>query len=63
MGQLDRYHQVFLDAYDAYLGKLATWSRANGVKLLHLSWYGQDWAELNHGKEVRRRQRLHPDSG
>ncbi len=46
-------HQVFLDAYDAYLGKLATWSRANGVKLLHLSWYGQDWAELNHGKEVR----------
>jgi hypothetical protein len=23
------------------------------VRLLHLAWYGQDWAELNHGKEVR----------
>ncbi len=24
----------------------------NHVHLLHLAWYGQDWAELNHGKEV-----------
>ena len=23
------------------------------MRLLHLAWYGQDWAELNHGKEVR----------
>ncbi len=46
-------HQVFLDAYDTYLTKLVNWSKANDVKLLHLSWYGQDWAELNHGKEVR----------
>ena len=45
--------QVFLDAYDTYVGKLARWSRSNGVRLLHLSWYGQDWAELNHGAEVR----------
>jgi hypothetical protein len=22
------------------------------VRLLHLAWYGQDWAELNHGKEI-----------
>ena len=28
---------------------------AHGVRLLHLAWYGQDWAELNHGKEVRAR--------
>ena len=21
--------------------------------MLHLAWYGQEWAELNHGKEVR----------
>jgi hypothetical protein len=46
-------HQVFLDAYDAYVGKLAAWSRANRVHLLHLSWYGQDWAELNHGAGIR----------
>ena len=31
----------------------STWSEANEVRLLHLSWYGQDWAELNHGAEVR----------
>ena len=46
-------HQVFLDKYAAYAGKLASWSRAHGVRLLHLSWYGKDWAELNNGAEVR----------
>ncbi|HEY1117151.1 MAG TPA: hypothetical protein VGE43_05575 [Acidimicrobiales bacterium] len=45
--------QVFLDEYAAYAGKLAAWSRAHGVRLLHLSWFGLDWAELNHGAEVR----------
>lgn len=45
--------QVFLDAYDAYVGKLADWCRANDVHLLHGSWFALDWAELNHGKEVR----------
>ncbi|MGB0101104.1 MAG: hypothetical protein WBP61_12570 [Nocardioides sp.] len=45
--------QVFLDEYAAYAGKLASWSRSHGVRLLHLSWYGLDWAELNHGVEVR----------
>ncbi|MBM4018568.1 MAG: hypothetical protein FJ288_09620 [Planctomycetes bacterium] len=44
---------VFEEAYDAHVGRLAAWCRANGVRLLHLAWYGQDWAELNHGKEVR----------
>jgi hypothetical protein len=46
-------HQVFLDAYDAYAGKLAAWARTHRVSLLHLSWYGQDWAELNHGAALR----------
>lgn len=46
-------HQVWLTEYNKYVGKLAAWSRANDVKLLHLSWYGQDWAELNLGAEVR----------
>jgi hypothetical protein len=44
---------VFEQAWGAYAAKLATWSRAHDVNLLHLSWYGQDWAELNHGAEVR----------
>jgi len=44
---------VFEQAYDEFVGRLAAWSRANGVSLLHLPWYGQDWAELNLGPEVR----------
>lgn len=51
-------HNVFLREYRAYAGKLADWCRANGVTLLHFSWWGQDWAELNHGKEVRGDQGL-----
>lgn len=46
-------HTVFLAAYQTYARKLADWARANSVSLLHLSWWGQDWAELNHGKELR----------
>lgn len=45
----------FEAAYRDLVERLAGWSRANDVRLLHLSWYGQDWAELNHGKEVRAR--------
>jgi chitodextrinase len=48
-----RPNDVFERNWDEYVGRLATWSRANGVKLLHLAWYGQDWAELNNGVEVR----------
>lgn len=44
---------VFEQAWDEYVGRLAGWSRAHGVHLLHLAWYGQDWAELNNGVEVR----------
>jgi hypothetical protein len=44
---------VFETAWAEYVARLAAWSRAHGVRLLHLAWYGQDWAELNHGKEVR----------
>lgn len=46
-------NDVFLREYAAYARKLAAWSRAHDVHLLHLSWYGLDWAELNHGAEVR----------
>lgn len=44
---------VFEGAYDEFVGRLADWSLANDVHLLHLAWYGQDWAELNNGAEVR----------
>lgn len=44
---------VFEAAYDEFVGRLAGWARAHGVALLHLPWYGQDWAELNLGPEVR----------
>lgn len=48
-----RPNTIFEREYDAFVGRLAAWARDNGVSLLHLAWYGQDWAELNHGKEVR----------
>ena len=44
---------VFEKDYRHHVERLAAWCRARGVRLLHLAWYGQDWAELNHGKEVR----------
>ena len=46
---------VFEKEYDAFVARLAAWCRAHDARLLHLAWYGQDWAELNHGKEVRSR--------
>jgi hypothetical protein len=45
---------TFFEAeYKKLVERLAAWSRKNGSPLLHLAWYGQDWAELNHGQEVR----------
>jgi hypothetical protein len=44
---------AFETEYDAFVARLAAWCRGHGVRLLHLAWYGQEWAELNHGKEVR----------
>jgi len=44
---------VFEVHYRTLVGELLDWSQANDVDLLHLSWYAQDWAELNHGAEVR----------
>jgi hypothetical protein len=43
----------FEDEWDALVARLAGWCRERGVRLMHLAWYGQDWAELNHGAEVR----------
>lgn len=44
---------VFEAAYGGLVSYLADYSRSRGVQLLHLPWYGQDWAELNNGAEVR----------
>lgn len=44
---------TFETEYDRFVRRLASWCRENDVPLLHLAWYGQDWAELNHGREVR----------
>jgi hypothetical protein len=44
---------AFESAYAELVSRLAAWCRTHGVRLLHLAWYGQDWAELNHGREVR----------
>ena len=45
---------TFFEAeYKKLVAQLAPWCRHNRVPLLHLAWYGQDWAELNHGQEVR----------
>ena len=44
---------AFETEFEKLVRALATWCRTNDVRLLHLAWYGQDWAELNHGREVR----------
>lgn len=44
---------IFEQEYEALVARLAQWCREQQVHLLHLAWYGQDWAELNHGREVR----------
>jgi hypothetical protein len=44
---------IFEKEYQQFVERLASWCREHEVHLLHLAWYGQDWAELNHGREVR----------
>ena len=44
---------VFESFFDATVAHLAAYSRSHGIHLLHLPWYGLDWAELNNGTEVR----------
>jgi len=46
-------NRVFEAEYEKFVKRLASWCREHDVHLMHLAWYGQDWAELNHGKEVR----------
>jgi hypothetical protein len=43
----------FETEYKNLVRRLAEWCRKNSAPLLHLAWYGQDSAELNHGQEVR----------
>lgn len=43
---------VFETAYEATVKQLAAYSRANGIHLLHLTWYGGNAAEIYNGPEV-----------
>jgi hypothetical protein len=43
---------VFESNFKVVVTKLAAWSRANGVKLLHLPWYGYKWAEIYNGTDL-----------
>jgi hypothetical protein len=43
---------VFERNFQAVVTKLAAWSRTNGVKVLHLPWYGYKWAEIYNGTDV-----------
>lgn len=43
---------VFEREYEAATKRAAAWCRANGVKLLHLPWYGRLWAEIDAAAET-----------
>lgn len=43
----------FVEAWTRFAASLSGWCHDNDVDLLHLSWWAQEWAELNHGIEVR----------
>lgn len=47
---------VFEREYQQMVTQLATWSRANSVRLLHLPWYGHLWAEIDNGTEIQASQ-------
>jgi hypothetical protein len=47
---------VFERAYADMVGRLASWSRAHGVKVVHVPWYGFQWAEIYNGSEVESRK-------
>jgi hypothetical protein len=44
---------IFETSWGNMVASLASWCRTRGVRELHLPWYGQNWAELNNGSEVR----------
>jgi len=43
---------TFEVAYEAEVSRLAVYCHAHGIHLLHLPWYGVNYAELNMGHEV-----------
>ncbi len=47
------FNTAFETYYEEEVDALAAWCRLNGVRLLHLPWYGKAWAEVNHGLEIR----------
>lgn len=43
---------VFEREYEQMVSELAAWSQSHDVRLLHLSWYGHLWAEIDNGEEI-----------
>ena len=43
---------VFEAEYEKTVAAQAAWARANGVRLLHLPWYGRLWAEIDGATET-----------
>lgn len=43
----------YLASYGTFVSQLGAWLVAHNLPELHLSWPAMDWAELNHGIEVR----------
>ena len=46
---------VFERAYAAAVDKIASWSRAHGVGLMHVPWCGFQWGEIYNGSEIESR--------
>jgi hypothetical protein len=44
---------VFEREFEKAVARLAAWARERDVRLLHLPWYGQKWAEIDNGDEIR----------
>lgn len=43
---------IFEAEWDKVVSKMAAWSRANNVKLLHVAWWGRLWAEIDNGEDT-----------
>jgi len=53
---------VFEREYERLTNQLADWSRLNGVHLLHMSWYGYNWAEIYNDTTVQNAPGYSPEA-
>ncbi len=43
---------VFESEYESLVKRLAKWSAGHGARVMHLPWYGYQWAEIYNGPDV-----------